>query len=168
MLGRKLVLRSVLFLGLMAGTVACFDEPTPKKDTTEMFSEGDLSKAKIALVMEKAATQAVRTKMKAFSPETGADPKYDYKVDDIVYNEKTQQASVDLTATWLARQNSFGSMKKCEISGELLINFSRRKSGLISASFIPNECNEWLKICAKSHNKQEKDILEPITFDPYK
>lgn len=151
----------------MTSFESCVEEPKPKKDTITSLTEDELSNVKIAFVVEKSASLVSHKKMKAISPQTGIEPQYAYDVDDIIYDKQSQKATVRLTVTWKARKSILGDLGKAEILGELSVDFSNRKSGLISASFIPSQCNEWVKACAKSYDKDETFVLKPITFNPY-
>lgn len=156
-----------LFLLVLA---SCVEEPKPKSENPPAAFSGELSSAKIALVVEKASERASVLKMKSISPNTGTAPKYSYKVNEISYDAKTQQATVALTVSWRAKLTELSSKRDwCEISGSLSLNFTNRNAGIVSATFIPKSCNDWAKQCASHYyGESEEFVLKPITFDPYK
>lgn len=152
---------------------SCLQEPVPEpeKDPLKGLVEdnGELSTAKIVLAVEKAATSTAYRKMKSVSPNTGHTPKYSYDADEIVYDRNTQQATVPLKVTWRAKTAELSfTTGTCEISGQLLINFSNRKLNVITATYVPSTYNEWAYKCAGSYSEGKTLLLKPLTFDPYK
>lgn len=159
-----LVLSSVLFLSLGS----CITEPKPEPEKPQITSE-EISQTQIALVVEQSAKLSSYKMMKRISPQTGDDPKYVYDVDEVKYDKMTQQASVELRVSWTARATQLSEKRRtCEMTGTLHVNFVNRKSGVVSAIFVPSSCNPFTLECAASYAMDEAAVLKAITFDPYK
>lgn len=160
-----LVFSGVLLLGLSS----CIGEqPKPEAEKPQIETE-ELTSSQIALVVEQASKQANYLKMKSISPNTGSSPKYSYDVKAIKYNSSTQHATVELRVTWRAKTAQLAEkVDVCEMTGQLSVNFVNRKSGVVSATYIPSTCNEWARYCGKSYGLSEAEVLKAITFDPYK
>lgn len=114
--------------------------------------------------VEKAAAKSAFIKMVKISSLTGESPRYSYDPTKIVYDRKTQRATVSVVVTWTAQSvKVLGERKLCEISGTLSLDFTYHKQGMISATFAPDLCNNWVRVCS---NGSETDALSLEAFDP--
>lgn len=154
-----LTFSSMVFWGCEPPTTAEREQPT--------FSAEPPSKAQIVQVVEKAASIAVTTKMKATTPNTGQQPKYVFDEEEIKYDTETQQATVLVKLTWTAKKTRLHDTRDtCIMEGKLSVNFVNREYGSITATYMPTTINDWLKACL--YDISESTALKRITFDPYK
>lgn len=159
--------RLLAFGVLLLGLVSCTEEPKPQAEVP-VISKEHPSNAQIAQVINKAAEQAVLIKMRAISPNTGRSPKYAYSMDDINYDKQAQQASVSLKITWTAKRTELSSTRNtCQMDGILYLHFVNRADGVVSATYTPTSCNDWLKQCLNYYGTSEKEALKSISFNPY-
>lgn len=165
----KLQLLSFLCLGSLLALITSCTEPTQPESEMPTFTADPPTATVIAQVVEKAAGRASLLKMRALSPNTGNNPRYTCDMSNLSYDNTTQIATVPLKVTWSAKKAELSDTRKiCELRGKLSVSFVNRTEGIISATYIPAQYNDWLKECLDFIGRTTDEALKPITFDPYK
>lgn len=169
---RKYKLRLFTIVGMLSlfSLSSCWDleDDTPKPERPG-FTDKHPTKKQIIQIVQIASAKAAKLKMKQISPNTGKNPRYNYDTDEMVYDSQTQNATIPIKITWTAKKTELSNQRStCEISGMLSISFVNRSANIVTATFIPETYNDWVKECLAYVGNVEATALEALTFDTYK
>lgn len=133
------------------------------------FSSKTPSTGDIIKVIEASAPIIVNKKMKSISPNTGRNPKYDYDVEDLIFDKASSIAKIPLTISWSSSDYLLSTKTDiCEMQGELMIDLSNREDDIVTCIFRPKHINDWTKKVLRNDEDKIKKALNKISFDPYK
>lgn len=164
-LRKHLVSLILIFLSCLTFQSCTGVNPPDSKEIE--FTDAPPTKLQIALVTEAAALRASYLMMKRISPSTGKGYTYKADLENIVYNETTEQSTVEVTLTWSGKRTELDDKRdECRVWGKLIINYTNRVSGAISAQFIPQGNNDWATKCA-AYRGDEAELKRVLTFNPY-